>query len=278
MLLDTNDNGHIEMEEWISRYSSVDRLLSKHSSSGSMTPQSSPSSTTSLDLDVKHPKNWAISWDQLQGLDRTARSVFGSKYESITMRDISTKILMPLCAEAGTSYALAHNPKGRMLTHFVTHAWGELFAEFVRSLESAFAHELTKPDLWICALALVQSADPAVISAQVGSSNLPLNQCPFVKALQHAQGFVVVRNSVVDLYDRLWCVCELVFALKAGLVPQKTRIAGSNEFSSGTSSCLVAECWSREDKQKILQYIVDSSSYAEVDTQIQTIRGYFSKA
>lgn len=68
------------------------------------------------------------------------------------------------------------------------------------------------------------------------------------------------------------CVCELVFALNFDLVPHRTKVAGPSVFRGETQSCLVAACWSDEDKQKILQYIIDSSSYAEVDRRIGVFR------
>ena len=174
-------------------------------------------------------------------------------YATVTMREVNEMFIKPECAKSGTSYAMACNPGGLELHMFVTHAWDEPFKEFVESIQSACAHDAVKPNLWICALALVQSDDPAVISAQVGDEKTPLEQAPFVRALERASQFLVVRNRNTDIYTRLWCVCELDCAWKFDLLSTgKARVCGPAVFAGATSKCCDAECYSPTDREKIL--------------------------
>ena len=162
------------------------------------------------------PERWAISYDQLMGANQDFMALCeqkGQNYLTMTMRDVNEMLIKPKCAESRTSYAVACNPNGLKLNMFVTHAWDELFAEFIESIQSACAHDVIKPNLWICAFALVQSDDPSIITAQVGDEKTPLDQAPFVQALKHAGQFLVVRNSNTDIYARLWCGCELIHAI-----------------------------------------------------------------
>ena len=144
----------------------------------------------------------------------------------------------------------------------------------------------------------MQSDEPAVIAEQVGAADMPLQDSPFVKALYHASRFLVLRNKSCDLYTRcavrvrmmllfaisdrglcfvvrMWCCCELVFAIKFGKTP---LLAGPNSFSGADSSCLDADCWSKDDKNKIMQYITTQTSFKEVDEQIKTYRTMFINA
>ena len=120
-----------------------------------------------------------------------------------TMRDINRVILQPTCAENGTSYALSLNPQGLKLDAFITHAWDEPFAAFVESIRHVFHTTMNKPNLWICACALFQG-DAKAIAAQVGTREDSMEDSAFVRALTKASMYVVVRNSSVDLYSRIW--------------------------------------------------------------------------
>ena len=65
---------------------------------------------------------------------------------------------------------------------------------------------MVKPNLWICAFALVQGENE-IVSKQIGSSDRPLEESPFVQAIQSASTYCVVRNSNMDIFSRIWCVC-----------------------------------------------------------------------
>ncbi len=222
------------------------------------------------------PERWAISFDQLMEIHDRAKAAFGPEFSTMTMRDLNDRLIKPKCAETGTSYAMALNPSGLLLDTFVTHAWDEPFAEFVQSIREAFAHHAEKPNLWICSFALVQSDDARVIESQLGNE---LDHAPFIQALRHASCFLVVRNRNTDLYDRAWCICELVEAIDLGLCPKKTIVTGPNAFSGKQSSCLHAKCRKMSDHVKILHHLIgnnDTARIEKVDGQISMFRKFES--
>lgn len=86
-----------------------------------------------------------------------------------------------------------------------------------------------------------------------------------MKALEDASCFVVVRNSTTDIYCRIWCVCELMYAKKFGLVPDKTHVVGPDSFSQSNSSCLDATAWNPDDKEKILRVLLSEHTRQTMD-------------
>ena len=56
----------------------------------------------------------------------------------------------------------------------------------------------------------------------------------------------------MDLWTRLWCVCELFFAEQRTVFEGEILVVGSDKFSGNTSSCLDAECRAVADKVRIL--------------------------
>lgn len=215
---------------------------------------------------------WAISFEQLLEVHQQAMEVFGVKLDSITMRDINKKIIIPMC-KGEESYALAKNPKGLKTGTFISHTWDEPFGEFVRSVKEAFKTKFHKPDLWICAFALVQG-NTNNIENQL---NMALDQSPFVRALKSADNFLIVRNSTTDLYSRIWCICEIMYARKYDFIPKKTQIAGPDCFTDEAISCLDAKSFSPEDKEKILRVLLEKDEdRAEIDKYIKKFRSYDS--
>jgi len=231
--------------------------------------------------DILSPSRWAISFQQLLDLDHIVRTRFGERYSEKTMRDVNDAIIKPACAHTGTSWALQENPHGLELDVFVTHAWDEQFADFLLSIQSVFHHTLRKPNLWICALALVQSDDSAIIARQVGDVNAPLERSPFVRALRAAKQFLVVRNNVTDLYMRLWCVFELHYAIQFQLVPDSVMIAGPDAFREANTGCLDAKCYSNTDRAKILSALLEGDGATErveqVDAMIKEFRAFSTR-
>ena len=218
------------------------------------------------------PEYWAISYDQLVQLGEDAREILGSKYPNASMRELNEVLIKPICKQKGTSVALSLNPQGRKLTVFVTHGWDENFVEFLGSIREAYGTALQKPSLWICAFALVQSDDPAAVSAQVGDASAPLEESPFVRALSRADQYLVVRNAQRDICTRLWCGCELTFAHQYGLWPNKTRIAGPQTFTDATSGVLDGQCFSQDDRKKILAYIEGNKLQRDISEHIRQLR------
>jgi WD40 repeat protein len=212
------------------------------------------------------PSQWCISYEQLLDVQELALKVFGKEeYKTVTMRDICRHIILPRCQETGTSYALSLNPGGLPIDSFVTHSWDGQFASFVQSIQNVFQTSIHKPNLWICAFALNQAA-----------VNLEetLEDSPFVQALKSASSFCVVRNSNTDLYSRIWCVCELMYASNSenGLYPNQTYVTGPNVFAGLQTSCLDAKATRQEDKDKILRVLFEDYDKEEIDTIVQIFR------
>ena len=142
-----------------------------------------------------------------------------------------------------------------------------------QSIRLCFHTTLVRPTLWICAFAL-QQGDAQLIEQQVGTANNTLDDSPFVRALSKAQMFVIVRNSAVDLYSRIWCICELLHGKKMGLVPSKAFVTGPDEFSDLTTSCLDAKASNPKDRDKILRVLLTEFDREEIDSFVHQFRAY----
>lgn len=126
-----------------------------------------------------------------------------------------------------------------------------------------------KPTLWICTFALIQSDDPTVVAQQIGPPDAPLSDAPFARAMQHARELLVVRNDTVDIYSRLWCVCEVYFAHTYGLAPNHAKVVGSDAFADVVTSCLDAKCRDLGDRIRILHALIGGSpAHAELVERI----------
>lgn len=149
----------------------------------------------------------------------------------------------------------------------------------MESIIEAFKTQLEKPNLWICTFALIQSNDRSVVAQQLGAPGAPLREAPFVRALRHAREILVVRNSRVDIYTRLWCVCEVLFAHEFGLVPGRVKVVGSNAFATSPASCLDAQCGDPRDRVRILHALIggvaaNPERVSEIDAVIQRFRQF----
>ncbi|CAB9512699.1 ankyrin 3, node of Ranvier (ankyrin G) [Seminavis robusta] len=229
---------------------------------------------TKKTMSINEPVMWGVSYDQLKDFRALVSKTFAGKNGNAqtqpTMHDVNQHILIPICQESNTSYALTLNPKGLRAEIFCTHCWDEPVIEFVTSLLEPFERFLKKPNFWICALALPQG-NPQTLQAQL---DRPIEASPFVAALQEASQFVVVRNPVTDLYSRMWCVCELIYAKQFGLVPDKTVVTGNHPFADRTTSCLEARASQPSDKGKILKHLLFQSDFQAIDSIINELRKF----
>jgi len=217
------------------------------------------------------PHESCISYEQLLDLDKNVRGLYGrAHYEKATMHDVVRRIVRPVCEETGKSYAEYLNPDGLIISAFITHSWNEKFSEVVKYLTTVFQSSLKKPNIWICAFALLQGDYKKIKDQVQGDGNLETS--PFVLALKEADFFVVLRNSNTDLYTRIWCVCELLFAMKFGLVPNRTLITGPETFANTETTCLEAESSVVEDKVQILEYLELNYGAEDVDEKIREFR------
>lgn len=236
----------------------------RNPNSGSSRTRNSSRNQTSIP-----PHMWCITYGQLMEVEQQAIKVFGeSGIGNKTMRDICREIIGPTCCKTGTCFALSINKDGLPVDVFVTHGWDGQFSSFVQQIRNAFQTALLKPNLWICAFALQQGQD---IAQQIGSGEDPLEMAPFVQALKSASGYCVVRNSNADIYSRIWCVCELIYAQHYGLFPAKTHVTGPDEFSK-QSTVLDAQASCLRDRDRILKVLLTEFNRERIDDIVQCIR------
>ena len=100
------------------------------------------------------------------------------------------------------SYALWLHPEGLPCQVFVSHAWVEGIFEFALGVESAWPGGFGLTNMYCCLLANPQNLDLELFL------NVDLVHSPFAKALAKASHLLVVPNSQISIYSRLWCVYE----------------------------------------------------------------------
>ncbi|OLQ15271.1 hypothetical protein AK812_SmicGene566 [Symbiodinium microadriaticum] len=123
-------------------------------------------------------------------------------------------------AAGGMSYALMKHPEGLDCEVFVSHSWCEGLFQLSNSIRRAWPQLEVRRNLYCCLLANPQNLD---ISSLLDVA--PENS-PFAKALQQASHLLVVPNSTVGVYSRLWCVYEAYLGSvfkKTYLLPVKPR-------------------------------------------------------
>ena len=242
---------------------------------GSEDVDDNASHTTVSDISV-HPSMWAISYAQLLEVRDNTITLFEEKeedFDSKTLRDINEALIIPICQRTKKSYALYKNPDGLKMEVFVSHSWDEPFGAFVESIVQVYLHSLVKPNFWICAFGLVQGSSDE-IKAQIGVGDTLLDDSPFIKALRVAETYLVVRNVNTDLCDRIWCICEVMYAREFHLIPSKTLIGGPNAFEDTAISCLDAKCFDINDKAKILKKLLNDHNHAEIDEYLAKFRTF----
>ena len=114
---------------------------------------------------------WGITFESLAWVYMEAKRIAGDDFPRWTMDDVSNHVIKPLCVRHGTSYALQQSPGGLHAQVFVSHAWKEPFQQFTRSIFETYETSPTKPTLWICTFALVQSDDEDFIASQIGNAD-----------------------------------------------------------------------------------------------------------
>lgn len=227
------------------------------------------------------PEWAAISLEQLHELRERAQLLLGDAYATATMYDINLHLIRPTCEQEAEAYARVVNRGNlRKVQVFISHAWAENFDEFVNSVTAAFECWPVKPNIWICALALLQSSDPKVVEKQVGLSTDP-RKAPFSRALAMSQKLLVVRNRAVDLYTRVWCCWEFAMALELGFMNEvgMVMVAGPATFADAGAVDVAQACASNPaDKEKILRHLLVNGTYKETNEKLTLIRQHISDA
>jgi hypothetical protein len=113
----------------------------------------------------------------------------------------------------GESWALKQHPDGLEVDCFATHSWDEGIFEFIDKALDVFP--LCAKGMYVCFLSNPQDAVEALL-------NVPLEQTPFAKALQASTYLLVLPNSKICIYERLWCVYEM------NLAYEKCKFESSN--------------------------------------------------
>jgi len=226
---------------------------------------------------TKDPAWAAISLRQLDELRVGAKSALGDKYATSNMHDVNREVIQPICNEHHKCYAHFANAEELLKVNvFVSHAWLENFDMFVDAVNSAFQNWTGKPNIWVCATALIQSTDPSVVALQVGTGDDP-SEAPFTKALCQADKLLVVRNDVCDLYDRIWCCWELYYAYEQGLVhrPGALMVVGPSPQCDAYKHVDVAtaQASNMDDKRKILSHILQSAErYSDINKALTEVK------
>merc|ERR1740124_1217307 len=184
-------------------------------------------------------------------------------------------IIIPVCRKEKKSYALSKNECGLKTDVFVSHSWDERFGDFVECIKQAYENKLRKPNLWICAFGLLQG-NFEEIKSQLGAGQGALDQSPFVRALQGASNYLVVRNCTTDLCARIWCILEFVYAKEFKLIPDKTIVTGPDTFADTNISCSDAKSFDPSDKEKILKELKKKSSVDEINEYVKEFREFGS--
>jgi len=233
--------------------------------------------------DRSHDPAWAaVTLDQLNDFRNLAKAELGLDYVGATMHDVNSRILQPFCDQHRKCYAQVVNVSGlKHIDIFVSHAWAENFDEFVTAVNAPFAHWLVKPNLWICALALVQSTDPDLVAIQVGVGDDP-SHAPFTRALAQADKILVVRNQQVDIYGRIWCCWEMFTAYQLNFMqkPGGIMVVGSpGDADTQQIDIATAEASNLEDKLRILHHITShAQTYDSVNRIVSEVRQFVADA
>jgi len=171
-------------------------------------------------LEVRSIPPWqlGITGAQLLTLVAAVKTSFTESNPTVYM--IVDGVVKPACCAANVPYALLVNPGGLLCETFVSHAWGESFFEFVKTLQRCYAEDFATRAFWICFLANPQTLSPRALKRLLGHT---IYQSPFYLAMTRCKEVLIVRNKNLNLYIRLWCVVELALALEYAKIPIKVH-------------------------------------------------------
>eukprot|EP00747_Dinoflagellata_sp_TGD_P136060 gnl/TRDRNA2_/TRDRNA2_175514_c1_seq4.p1 gnl/TRDRNA2_/TRDRNA2_175514_c1~~gnl/TRDRNA2_/TRDRNA2_175514_c1_seq4.p1 ORF type:complete len:371 (+),score=64.60 gnl/TRDRNA2_/TRDRNA2_175514_c1_seq4:419-1531(+) len=246
----------------------------------------------------------------------------------INMYDVVKNYVKPMTLGTSQSLSVMLNAKKpQKATIFISHSWAEKFAYFVFVIcfdmfhMKFFFKHAQKPKyresdivqqcgplglkemygkiigahqnglkftaesvVWICALAINQNAD---IAAEVGGGDVM--KSPFAVVLAQTSHMLVLYNSNIDLYTRIWCVLEIFIAHNKkqndrdfqlsviGMPPRKMTADFANfighhkmrqlwDASTNTDKLSrYAEPWIREFCTKTPMYVENASASVEKD-------------
>ena len=135
--------------------------------------------------------------------------------------EVNDNFVKPLTQEAGgMSYALMKHPNGLLCQVFVSHAWAEGVFELADHVRRAWPRMQRRHNLYCCLLGNPQNLDMSTWL------DAPPAESPFARAMQCASHVLIIPNSTVSIYTRLWCVYEAYLGTKYQkpcIVPMRPR-------------------------------------------------------
>lgn len=211
------------------------------------------------------PEFWGITLEQIQGV----KDLPGYN-EEMKMYDVVNTLIKPITKGKGMGYSLLLNTeKPLRAKQMVSHAWGEQYSHFVKTLQ----YSGYEGPFWVCALAIYQEDEEAV-AKQLGPS---IEHGPFATVLKQATDMIAVFTPAADIYLRMWCVFEIFIAVKLGV---DIRFAGHNQqYRSGIQNIydaiyehgqrrrcdsMAARCGNDSDEQQIREVINSSDGKFEL--------------
>lgn len=82
--------------------------------------------------------------------------------------------------------------------------------------------------------------------------------------------------QATDLYTRVWCVCELMYAHSLGFFDKdgilSAAVTGSDKYREATSSVLDAKSSNIDDKAKILGMLLTKHDFTVIDDLVGKLR------
>ena len=118
----------------------------------------------------------------------------------------------------------------------------------------------------------LDKADHHLVKGVRMASDAALTTSPFVQAIREASAYCVVRNSEMDVFGRIWCVCELMYAKHYGLFPSKATVTGPDVFAALQTSVLDAQATELQDRDRILRVLLTEFNREEIDGFVHRIR------
>ena len=144
--------------------------------------------------------------------------------------EVNDYFVKPLTQQAGgMSFALMKHPLGLLCEVFVSHAWSEGIFELADHVRRAWPQMQRRRNLYCCLLGNPQNLD---LSTWL---DVPPAESPFARAMQCASHVLIIPNSTIGIYTRLWCVYEAYLGTKY----QKTCIMPMRPRASAQCSTLL---------------------------------------
>eukprot|EP00929_Paragymnodinium_shiwhaense_P000418 TRINITY_DN10066_c0_g1_i1.p1 TRINITY_DN10066_c0_g1~~TRINITY_DN10066_c0_g1_i1.p1 ORF type:complete len:591 (-),score=136.17 TRINITY_DN10066_c0_g1_i1:217-1989(-) len=197
-----------------------------------------------MDLhDAVPPDRWCVTRADLRSLRQLVQeavqsgTIVPTAFDEFDPQDdaggpniytVVEQFIKPETKKAGSmSWALMLHKNGLPCDVFITHSWKEGVFEFIDKVLVSW--KVGARHAWCCMLANPQNLDIASLIRSPKES-------PFAKALMAARSVLVVPNSKVSTYSRLWCSYEAYLAYSQNKLIYTARRPLTREIA-------LALCW-----------------------------------